>query len=58
MKFAQNNHPTRLFDPTLLFGTWEKELAVLVYTYTAQASLSILLWIDVLEISRHVWKLR
>ena len=23
MKFAQNNHPTRLFGPTLLFGTWE-----------------------------------
>ena len=23
MKFAQNNHPTRLFGPTCLFGTWE-----------------------------------
>ena len=23
MKFAQNNHLTRLFGPTLLFGTWE-----------------------------------
>ena len=23
MKFAQNNHPTRLFGPTGLFGTWE-----------------------------------
>ena len=23
MKFAQNNHPTLLFSPTRLFGTWE-----------------------------------
>ena len=23
MKFAQNNHPTSLFGPTILFGTWE-----------------------------------
>ena len=23
MKFAQNNHPTRLFGPTRLIGTWE-----------------------------------
>ena len=23
MKFAQNNHPTLLFCPTCLFGTWE-----------------------------------
>ena len=23
MTFARNNHPTRLFGPTLLFGTWE-----------------------------------
>ena len=23
MKFAQNNHPARLFGPTCLFGTWE-----------------------------------
>ena len=23
MKFAQNNHPTRFFGPTRLFGTWE-----------------------------------
>ena len=23
MKFAQNNHPTRLFGHTRLFGTWE-----------------------------------
>ena len=23
MKFAQNNHPTRLFGPIRLFGTWE-----------------------------------
>ena len=23
MKFAQNNHPARLFGPTLLFGTSE-----------------------------------
>ena len=23
MKFAQNNHPTRSFGPTRLFGTWE-----------------------------------
>ena len=23
MKFAQNNHPNRLFGPTCLFGTWE-----------------------------------
>ena len=25
MKFAQNNHPTHLFGPTRLFGTWEYE---------------------------------
>ena len=25
MKFAQNNHPTFLFGPTCLFGTWEWE---------------------------------
>ena len=23
MKFAQNNHPTSLFGPICLFGTWE-----------------------------------
>ena len=23
MKFTQNNHPTRLFGPTCLIGTWE-----------------------------------
>jgi hypothetical protein len=23
MKFAQNIHPTRLFGPTRLIGTWE-----------------------------------
>ena len=23
MKFSQNNHPTRLFGPTRLIGTWE-----------------------------------
>jgi hypothetical protein len=23
MKFPQNNHPTRLFGPTRLIGTWE-----------------------------------
>ena len=23
MKFTQNNHPTRLFGPTRLIGTWE-----------------------------------
>ena len=23
MKFAKNNHPTLLFLPTCLFGTWE-----------------------------------
>ena len=25
MKFARNNHPTLLFGPTCLFGTWEYE---------------------------------
>ena len=27
MKFAQNIHPTRLFGPTRLIGTWEYDFA-------------------------------
>ena len=26
MKFAQNIHPTRLFGPTCLIGTWEYKI--------------------------------
>ena len=38
MKFAQNNHPTRLFGSSLLFGTWEYRTRAIItrglYTFT------------------------
>ena len=40
MKFAQNNHPTLLFGPACLFGTWEYNGARTVDRYLSRPKFS------------------
>ena len=55
MKFAQNIHPTRLFGPTRLIGTWEYLLTwcIKYVLFFVKKTISTVLSNKYIDISKH-----